>query len=92
MIFTVIFLFLTPVTNTMTRTQEIEADMFGLNTARQPDGFAQSAIKLGQYRKMEPGVMEEFIFFDHPSGRNRILSAMRWKSQNQGTPGYNGKE
>ncbi len=79
---TVIGLLATPVTNTLTRTQEHEADLFGLNASRQPDGFAQSMLKLGQYRKLEPSAVEEFIFFDHPSGHTRILDAMRWKSQN----------
>ncbi len=72
----------TPVDNTATRTQEIEADMYGLNTSRQPDGFAQATVHLGEYRKMNPGPIEEFIFFDHPSGRNRIYAAMRWKAEN----------
>jgi STE24 endopeptidase len=78
-----IFLFvLTPVLNTFTRVQEYEADMYGLNASRQPDGFAQAAIHLGEYRKMNPGPVEEWIFFDHPSGRNRIYAAMRWKAEN----------
>jgi STE24 endopeptidase len=78
-----IFLFvLTPVLNTQTRTDEYEADMYGLNASRQPDGFAQAAIHLGEYRKMNPGPVEEWIFFDHPSGRNRIYAAMRWKAEN----------
>jgi len=68
---------ITPIINTSTRTQEYEADMYGLNTSRQPDGFAQAAIHLGEYRKMNPGPIEEWIFFDHPSGRNRIYAAMR---------------
>ncbi len=72
----------TPLDNTFTRTQEHEADMYGLNTSRQPDGFAQAAIHLGEYRKMSPGPVEEWIFFDHPSGRNRIYDAMRWKAEN----------
>ncbi len=72
----------TPIDNTFTRTQEHEADMYGLNTSRQPDGFAQAAIHLGEYRKMSPGPIEEWIFFDHPSGRNRIYAAMRWKAEN----------
>jgi STE24 endopeptidase len=72
----------TPVMNTFTRTQEYEADMYGLNTSRQPDGEAQADIHLGEYRKMNPGPIEEFIFFDHPSGRNRIYAAMRWKAEN----------
>ena len=73
---------ITPIDNTFTRTQEHEADMYGLNTSRQPDGFAQAAIHLGEYRKMSPGPVEEWIFFDHPSGRNRIYDAMRWKAEN----------
>jgi STE24 endopeptidase len=72
----------TPVMNTFIRTQEYEADMYGLNTSRQPDGFAQGAIHLGEYRKMNPGPIEEWIFFDHPSGRNRIYASMRWKAEN----------
>jgi STE24 endopeptidase len=72
----------TPVFNTAIRAQEHEADMYGLNTSRQPDGFAQAAIHLGEYRKMSPGPFEEFVFFDHPSGHNRIFAAMRWKAEN----------
>jgi STE24 endopeptidase len=78
----IFFFVLTPVQNTFTRTQEHEADMYGLNASRQPDGFAQAAIHLGEYRKMSPGPVEEWIFFDHPSGRNRIYDAMRWKAEN----------
>ena len=74
---------LTPVSNTITRVQEYEADIFGLNTARQPDGFAQAALMLSEYRKLSPGPLEEFVFFDHPSGHTRIYSAMRWKAENQ---------
>ena len=81
--FVTIFGFLsTPIDNTFTRTQEYEADMYGLNASRQPDGMAQAAIHLGEYRKMNPGPVEEWIFFDHPSGRNRIYAAMRWKGEN----------
>jgi STE24 endopeptidase len=78
----IFFFALTPVLNTYTRTQEHEADMFGLNASRQPDGFAQAAIHLGEYRKMSPGTVEEWIFFDHPSGRHRIHDAMVWKAEN----------
>ncbi len=73
----------TPIMNTHTRTEEGEADMYGLNASRQPDGYAQAAIHLGEYRKMTPEPIEEFIFFDHPSGRSRIYAAMRWKAENQ---------
>lgn len=85
------FFLLTPVTNTIIRTQEYEADIFGLNAARQPDGFAQAALDLSTYRKMSPGPWEERIFFDHPSGRNRIFAAMRWKAENLDLPASGGR-
>ncbi len=81
-----LFLFVTtPVTNSITRTMEFEADMYGLNTARQPDGEANVDMLLGEYRKLDPTPLEEFIFFDHPSGRTRITAAMRWKAENLDT-------
>jgi STE24 endopeptidase len=76
-----VFSFLiTPLQNTITRVTEREADAFGINTCREPDGFAKVALKLGAYRKLSPSPAEEFIFFDHPSGRSRIRMAMDWKA------------
>jgi STE24 endopeptidase len=77
----VYFLLASPVMNTLIRSQEAEADLFGLNASRQPDGFATVALKLGEYRKLDPSPFEELLFFDHPSGRSRILMAMRWKAE-----------
>jgi STE24 endopeptidase len=84
-VFSVYFFLMTPVTNTITRTMEYEADMYGLNAARQPDGEANVDLLLGEYRKMDPGAMEEFICYDHPSGRTRITAAMRWKAEHPET-------
>ncbi|HEY1983589.1 MAG TPA: M48 family metalloprotease, partial [Xanthobacteraceae bacterium] len=76
------FMFIaTPIENTITRTTERQADIFGLNTARQPDGFATVTLKLSEYRKLDPSPLEEFVFYDHPSGRSRITMAMRWKAE-----------
>ena len=74
------FFVITPLQNTVTRVTEREADAFGINTAREPDGMAKVALKLGVYRKLDPGPVEEIIFFDHPSGRARIRMAMDWKA------------
>jgi STE24 endopeptidase len=75
------FLFiLTPFLNTIVRVTEREADAFGINTAREPDAMAKVALKLGAYRKLDPTPLEEFIFFDHPSGRARIRMAMDWEA------------
>ncbi len=86
LLFSVFFFFMTPMTNTYSRTTEVEADLFGLNAARQPDGEAEVVLKLAEYRKMSPGPIEELIFFDHPSGRDRILMAMKWKAENLNEP------
>lgn len=82
LIATILGFFFMPIQNTEVRRQEHEADIYGLNASRQPDGFAQAAIHLGEYRKMSPGPIEEWIFFDHPSGRRRIHDAMQWKAEN----------
>ena len=58
-----------------------EADSFGLEAAREPDGFAMTAMQLSEYRKIEPSAVEEFLFFDHPSGRTRVRMAMDWKAR-----------
>ena len=72
----------TPFLNTVVRVTEREADAFGINTSREPDGMAKAALKLGAYRKLDPTPLEEFIFFNHPSGRARIRMAMDWKAAN----------
>ena len=72
----------TPLLNTVVRITEREADAFGINTSREPDGMAKVALKLGAYRKLNPTPLEEFIFYDHPSGRARIRMAMDWKAAN----------
>jgi STE24 endopeptidase len=71
----------TPVQNTIVRTAEAQADIFGVNAVRQPDGFAKSALMLSEYRKLDPTPLEEFVFYDHPSGRTRIYTMMRWKAE-----------
>ncbi len=82
----VYFMLMTPVTNTLIRWNESAADIYGLNAAREPDGFARVAMRLSEYRKIEPSALEEFIFFDHPSGRTRVRMAMDWKAANVENP------
>jgi len=81
-IFCTLLFLATPLLNTVVRITEREADAFGINTAREPDGMAEVALKLGAYRKLNPTSLEEFIFYDHPSGRARIRMAMDWKAAN----------
>jgi STE24 endopeptidase len=81
-IFTVVMYLLSPVTNSMIRTAEHQADAFGLDAAKEPHGFASVAMRLSTYRKLEPSALEEVIFFDHPSGRARVERSMRWLADN----------
>ena len=67
--------------NSIIRYHEVEADAFGLDAAREPDGFAMTAMQLSEYRKIEPSALEEVIFYDHPSGRSRVRMAMEWKAK-----------
>jgi STE24 endopeptidase len=83
---TIFMLVMTPVTNTITRSAEIQADMFGINVARKPDAFATVVLKLANYRKLDPAPWEETIFYDHPSGRTRIREMMRWKAEHLNDP------
>jgi STE24 endopeptidase len=39
------------------------------------------AMRISNYRKLEPSALEEAIFFDHPSGRTRVARAMRWLAE-----------
>jgi len=71
--------------NSIIRIHESEADAFGLMSAREPDGFAMTAMQLSEYRKIEPSALEEILFFDHPSGRTRVSMAMAWKAKNLAT-------
>jgi STE24 endopeptidase len=81
------FMFLaTPVFNTISRTQETEADLWGLNLAREPHAEAEVLLKLVEYRKSDPGAIEEAIFFTHPGTRTRIFNAMRWRQQTARSP------
>ena len=81
-LFALFFFLITPFMNTFIRVNEAEADLFALHAAREPEGAAEVALKLAEYRKLDPGPIEEWIFYDHPSGRSRIHMAMTWKAEN----------
>jgi STE24 endopeptidase len=82
-VFSVFTFIATPVFNTLIRTQEVEADRFGMDLAREPLAMAEVLLKLTEYRKPDPGPIEEWVFFDHPSTRFRIHDAMRWREAMQ---------
>ena len=82
-ILSLFFFFATPLTNSVVRQAEAEADAYGLNAAQEPNGFAMAAMRLSTYRKIKPGVLEEIIFYDHPSGYARVHRSMLWLQEHQ---------
>jgi STE24 endopeptidase len=82
-VLSVYFFVVTPITNSIIRVAEAEADNYGINVSGQPDGFARVAMRLSEYRKISPGPVERIIFYDHPSGYDRVHMAMTWKAEHQ---------
>jgi STE24 endopeptidase len=70
----------TPLLSTATRMQEADADAFSLRVAHEPDGLAKGLVKTIEYRADSPSDLEEFLFYDHPSVRHRVQTAMDWKA------------
>jgi STE24 endopeptidase len=75
-------LLVSPLVNRIIYAGEVEADLFGLNAAREPHGFATVAMRLAANRKLDPSPLEEILFYDHPSGRERVHMAMQWLKEN----------
>lgn len=82
-VFTSYLFVVTPFQNRIIYAAEVEADLYSLNAAREPHGFATVAMRLGSYRKLEPGPVEKWLFYDHPSGRDRVEMSMQWLAENQ---------
>jgi STE24 endopeptidase len=81
LIFAILFFLFGPIFNLYSRHQEAEADWYGLVST----GYWQAEIevdkKLGEYREMDPNPVIEFLFFDHPSGKNRIRMALDYRDR-----------
>ena len=88
-ILSLFFLLVSPLTRSIVRQTEAEADAFGLNAAREPNGFAMAAMRLSTYRKIHPGPLEEILFYDHPSGYQRVHASMLWLKENPKNPTAN---
>ncbi|MCZ8137486.1 MAG: M48 family metallopeptidase [Porphyrobacter sp.] len=76
----VLGLLATPLTNTLTRVGETEADQYSLETVNEPDALATALVKTAEYRYPRPSALEEALFYTHPSVEKRVLRAMEWKA------------
>lgn len=70
----------TPVTNTLSRMGETEADIYSLQTVNEPDALASALVKTAEYRYPRPTALQEMLFYTHPSVEKRVLRAMEWKA------------
>ena len=75
-----------PITNTLTRTIESQADAYSERTENRPDAMATALVKTAEYRYPRPGAVEEFAFYDHPSVERRVRAAMEWKAAHPEPP------
>lgn len=82
----VLGLLITPLTNTLTRVGETEADRYSLETVNEPDALATALVKTAEYRYPRPGALQEALFYTHPSVEKRALMAMEWKAENPASP------
>ena len=80
-ILAVLGLLATPLSNSITRISEGEADTFSLERVNEPDGLAKALVKTIEYRAATPSRLEEVLFYDHPSVGSRVRKAMDWKAK-----------
>ena len=80
--FAVLGLLATPITNAVTRLGEADADTFSLERVNEPDGMARALVKTIDYRAATPSALEEALFYSHPSVGSRVRKAMEWKAAN----------
>ncbi len=76
----VLGLLVTPLTNSLTRIGEREADEYSLEIVGEPDALARFLVKTAEYRYPRPAVWQEVLFYTHPSVERRVLRAMEWKA------------
>lgn len=79
-------LLVTPVTNSLTRIGENEADQYSLETVNEPEALASALVKTAEYRYPRPSPVQEVLFYTHPSVEKRVLRAMEWKANHPQAP------
>jgi len=71
-----------PVLNGLSRRWEAAADVFALRMTGNYSAFASTMVKIHDQNLgvADPHPFVEFLFHDHPSGRRRVETALRWRS------------
>ena len=76
-----------PITASIAREQESEADLYGLNASQESIAGAMFMIRAADIVRLDPSALEECVFYTHPSPRNRIFTMMRWRAERFGEGG-----
>lgn len=71
-----------PMSNSISRILEHQADLFGLNASWEPHGMAEFMIHDADRARLQPGSLEYALFYDHPSDIERVGVAMQWRAEN----------
>ncbi len=82
-VLSLLFTLAQPITNTMTRVGEREADAYSLTHVGLPDALSGALIKTAEYRYPLAGPVEETLLYTHPTVENRVRTAMEWKAANR---------
>jgi STE24 endopeptidase len=70
-----------PVNNSIVRTHEAEADLYGLNASQQPIGLADFMLRDADAHPLSTGRFVEWALYTHPAPASRIATAMRWRAE-----------
>ena len=79
-IIAIVGLLATPITSSLIRLAEVDADRFSLERVNEPDGLSKALVKTIEYRAATPSRLEEVMFYDHPAVSRRVRMAMDWKA------------
>ncbi len=77
-----ILFFLSPLKNWLSRYREKAADNFSLELIEEPEALGDALVKLSQQNLGNPAPpkLVELLFYDHPSGLNRVENAFEYRS------------
>jgi STE24 endopeptidase len=81
LVFGMLYVGFTPLMNTLSRLAESSCDQYELDLVQKPDAYISSMVKLcdQNLRYAYPSPLIEFMFYDHPSGKNRVERALTLK-------------
>ena len=79
-IFMIVHYLSLPIVNGFSRTCEYAADRFALEACCDKEVFVSMMEKLGRVNLADPDPAPwyEWLFYDHPSIRKRVLAAQEW--------------